>query len=247
MPTSISKPEILNRKLLSFTLIELLVVVAIIAVLVALLLPALNAAREQARGLQCLSNLRGFGGALRMYANEYNDFMTLDGPAFPWSWYVPGNWPRQLGPYLDSDTSYYHDPTIDSSSGDSRLAGKIHALFMRYYCVSAPWPFNFSIAFHGAYGWNGVLDGDTWNFVDHRYVPPLKLDQINPEAAFLGDGNVVPDWGGVVCAILFQDRWASENWHYPMYRHNGAANFVYVDGHGGALPRTSSSKLRLAP
>jgi prepilin-type N-terminal cleavage/methylation domain-containing protein len=64
----------------SFTLIELLVVVAIIAVLVALLLPALSAAREQARQAVCLSNRHQWSAILRMYRDDYNDFLLQDWP-----------------------------------------------------------------------------------------------------------------------------------------------------------------------
>jgi len=58
----------------SFTLIELLVVVAIIAVLVALLLPAMQSAREQAKIVACQSNLRQFAMAIRQYGNDNQEY-----------------------------------------------------------------------------------------------------------------------------------------------------------------------------
>lgn len=63
-----------KRKHAGFTLIELLVVVAIIAVLVALLLPSLSQAREQAKSAVCASNLRGFGTATAMTQSEHNGY-----------------------------------------------------------------------------------------------------------------------------------------------------------------------------
>ncbi len=62
-----------NRAQVGFTLIELLVVISIIALLIALLLPALGNAQEVARSTNCLSNLRGFATAMSVYASDYKD------------------------------------------------------------------------------------------------------------------------------------------------------------------------------
>jgi prepilin-type N-terminal cleavage/methylation domain-containing protein/prepilin-type processing-associated H-X9-DG protein len=72
-----------NRK--RFTLIELLVVIAIIAILAAILLPALNSARERGRQASCISNLKTLGTQNSMYADAYDDYVL------PHSMTIPGN------------------------------------------------------------------------------------------------------------------------------------------------------------
>jgi prepilin-type N-terminal cleavage/methylation domain-containing protein/prepilin-type processing-associated H-X9-DG protein len=79
-----------NEPATGFTLIELLVVIAIIAILAALLLPALARAKERAQKTLCMSNERQMGLALRMYADDFNSKLPSMVPGlFPWD--VPTN------------------------------------------------------------------------------------------------------------------------------------------------------------
>src|SRR5437660_808667 len=73
----------------AFTLIELLVVIAIIAILAAMLLPALNNSKAKAHGIQCMSNLRQLQLVFLIYPDDYRDSLTSSGytsPVEPTAW-----------------------------------------------------------------------------------------------------------------------------------------------------------------
>ena len=92
-----------SGKMNRFTLIELLIVISIIAILAALLLPALNKARESAKDISCRNNLKNYHLLMAQYANDYQSYY----PQWQGNTYC---WTRQLGElYLDHkyDSSNY--------------------------------------------------------------------------------------------------------------------------------------------
>jgi len=87
----------------SFTLIELLTVIAIIAILAGMLLPALNKARDRARAVQCVSNMKQIGTLEQMYTADNKDYVCptrcMGGDTGPYS-DTGSNWWYRLAPYM---------------------------------------------------------------------------------------------------------------------------------------------------
>ena len=82
-------------KIRIFTLIELLIVIAIIAILAAMLLPALNAAGEKAKAISCANNLKQQGLALQNYFNDWKEYFPICGGGAD-----PQTWSRNLALYI---------------------------------------------------------------------------------------------------------------------------------------------------
>jgi prepilin-type N-terminal cleavage/methylation domain-containing protein len=168
-----------------FTLVELLVVIAIIGILVALLLPAVQAAREAARQLECKNRLKQLSLACLNHENATGRFPT-GGWGFAWTgdadrgtdWRQPGGWIYNILPYIEQRS--LHDMGIGLPAGSSakyaahlqRVAIPISAIYCptRRRAIAYPWMM----------GWQLVNAGK----------PPITMR--NDYAANCGDGYISP-------------------------------------------------------
>ena len=196
-----------NRALRAFTLIELLVVIAIIAVLAAMLLPALSRGKESARAIQCLSQMRQLGLAVRLYADDNaEEFPRSQHSAFA-NGQIP--WERSVAPQLGSTTTTW-----------TNLLNGV------YHCPSdrrtTPWSYGFSVYYELGPDDDYTGKPETWRRVTQ--VPRPAATILFAENTSSADHIMPHFWQS-----------ASDASDVAQRRHGQRANYILADGHAQAL------------
>jgi prepilin-type processing-associated H-X9-DG protein/prepilin-type N-terminal cleavage/methylation domain-containing protein len=224
----------MKRRGTGFTLIELLVVVAIIALLVAILLPSLGKAKAKAKATVCLSNMRQLGMATRGYEYDFNNFM-------PCPVTTPGEasmWYTALDPYLN----------------DQNDANTVASRNYKTFKQCTVWPELTSLAPDTA------VTGATQT--SQQYQRTIKMNtHLRRDGMPSSAGNArsfcsLLDIEQPSLHVLFADGTAGDQIPWPdntaeagsfsmdvtdrtqggvAVRHNGAANVAFVDGHAESL------------
>ncbi len=222
------------KKHLSFTLIELLVVIAVIALLMAILLPALNRAREQGKRTVCLKNLKNLTLAWIMYADNNNDKL-VNGDAEEY-----GNFDDEDRMYAPGKEHYHELPWVrrdwwpGMSITDKEQAIKNGTLFpytkdIKVY--KCPTGLRGELRTYSSVdAMNCVVITEPDGGVGPGAVLIKRRTQIRKpyeRIVYLDDGGTGAASQGAWTCYVKEDKW----WDPPPIRHGVGTTFAFADGH----------------
>ena len=227
-----------------FTLIELLVVIAIIAILASILFPVFAQAREKARSITCISNLRQMSNAVAMFTQDHNEYLpkgffndqATGGESWnqPWNW----GWEEDLYPYLKSHGVY---KCPDDSSNTVRQYPDINGVdHPNNWCTSNP---DNADCFYSSYRYNiSNQPNGPWTALKLSALDqPSSAVVIAESTAAGGNWNILSTGegfqnDGYVCVdytvnTAFDRHGSAPSHTDPTKFTGGRANYVFADGH----------------
>ncbi len=213
----------MRRHKSGFTLVELLVVIGIISVLIAMLLPALNKAREAANRVACASNLRQMGQGVMLYTNEYRGYLPCATATDSADFYGPYYYDSFITQIAHVLGQLNNDPHGIHGSPTSRM----------YICPTDTSPYYFH-----PHTWDGFYSSYGANYEMFFYYStatntgrPYRINQAKlPQSlAVIGDTANGLGWTAV----------GTNAWYFEVNqanvglepRHNGGVNLLMLDGH----------------